>query len=92
MQINGEESYRRYIAKMEAEGLMPPFEPDSVVKGLMNEFLERAKKGKQKYGTDLDRTDLSLLEWIQHFREEMMDGLLYICRVEQELKQKQNNG
>ena len=88
MQINGEEDYRRALIAQQEDS----FEPDSVVKGLMNEFIERAKKGKQKYGTDLDRTDLSLLDWIQHFREEMMDGLLYICKIEQELKQKQNNG
>jgi hypothetical protein len=54
-------------------------------------FLERAKKGKLKYGTDLDRTDLEILDWIQHFREELMDGLLYITRIEQDLKKKLND-
>jgi hypothetical protein len=67
------------------------FQPDSVVQTLQEMFLERAKKGKLKYGTDLDRTDLEILDWIQHFREELMDGLLYITRIEQDLKKKLND-
>ena len=66
------------------------FQPDSIVQSVREMFLERAKKGKAKYGTDLDRTDLELLDWIQHFREELMDGLLYITRIEHELKNKAN--
>lgn len=66
------------------------FQPDSVVQTLQEMFIQRAKKGKLKYGTDLDRTDLEFLDWIQHFREELMDGLLYITRIEQDLKNKLN--
>jgi len=29
----------------------------------------------------MDRKDLSTLEWMIHFREELMDGLLYLERV-----------
>ena len=65
------------------------FKPDSVVQTIIDKFTTRAKFGKKKYGTDLDRQDLELLDWIQHFREEMMDGLLYITRIEQELLKKQ---
>ena len=65
------------------------FKPDSVVQAIVDKFITRAKFGRQKYGTDLDRQDLDLLDWITHFREEMMDGLLYITRIEHELKKKQ---
>ena len=65
------------------------FKPDSVVQEIIDRFRSRAEFGMKKYGTDLDRQDLSLLDWIAHFREEMMDGLLYITRIEQELKKKQ---
>ena len=65
------------------------FQPDSVVQEIIDRFRSRAEFGKKKYGTDLDRQDLSLLDWITHFREEMMDGLLYITRIEHELKKKQ---
>jgi hypothetical protein len=39
---------------------------DSVVTSVISAFQKRAEIGKQKYGTDLDRKDLSVLEWIQH--------------------------
>ena len=39
---------------------------DSIVKSVLNKFIERAKMGKEKYNTDLDRTDLEVLDWIQH--------------------------
>ena len=35
---------------------------DSVVTTIIEQFKERSERGKAKYGVDLDRTDLSLLE------------------------------
>ncbi len=43
---------------------------DSVVRAVINKFIGRHLKGKQKYGTTLDRTDVSVMEWIQHAQEE----------------------
>ena len=37
----------------------------------------------KKYGTNLDRTDLSILEWIQHAQEEHMDAILYLEKLKQ---------
>jgi hypothetical protein len=62
------------------------FKPDSIVQAVVDKFITRAKFGKQKYGTDLDRQDLSVLDWIQHVKEEMMDGILYLTKLEEELK------
>ena len=59
------------------------YKPDSVVGSVMNKFLERAKMGKQKYGTDLDRTDLSLYDWIVHAQDEHMDAILYLEKIKQ---------
>jgi len=65
------------------------FVPDSIVQAVVDRFITRAQFGKQKYVTDLDRQDLSLLDWIQHAQEEMHDGILYLERIKQELsKQK----
>ena len=50
---------------------------DSIVDTIVDKFITRAKFGKNKYGTDLDRTDLSVIDWITHFEEELMDGILY---------------
>ena len=59
------------------------YKPDSVVSSVLNKFLERAKMGKQKYGTDLDRTDLSLYDWIVHAQDEHMDAILYLEKIKQ---------
>jgi hypothetical protein len=57
---------------------------DSVVTAVVSAFQERARIGKLKYGTDLDRKDLSVLEWIQHAQEEHMDAILYLEKLKQE--------
>ena len=61
---------------------------DSVVKSIVNKFLERSSVGKKKYGTDLDRKDLSTFDWINHAQEELMDGILYLEKLKQELSNK----
>ena len=62
-------------------------ETDSVVRSIVDKFLARSALGKLKYGTDLDRKDLSMLQWINHAQEEMMDGILYLEKMKQELKE-----
>ncbi len=54
---------------------------DSVVNSVISQFVERSRIGLEKYGTTLDRTDLSLLDWVQHAQEEMMDGILYLEKI-----------
>jgi hypothetical protein len=44
--------------------------------------------GKAKYGVDLDRTDLTLLEWIEHAKQEHMDAILYLEKIKQEVSGK----
>ena len=59
-------------------------ELDSVVTSVINQFVVRANFGQVKYGTNLDRTDLSTLDWIQHAQEELMDGILYLEKLKQQ--------
>ena len=61
---------------------------DSIVTTVIQRFAERAEMGKKKYGTDLDRTDLSILDWIQHAQEEHMDAILYLEKLKQEYRKK----
>jgi len=56
---------------------------DSIVTSVINQFIERSERGKEKYGVDLDRTDLSLLEWIEHAKQEHMDAILYLEKIKQ---------
>jgi len=54
---------------------------DSIVASVIMKFKNRSVLGKAKYGTDLDRTDLTTLDWIQHAQEELMDGILYLEKL-----------
>ena len=44
---------------------------------LIDMLRQRDAAGRAKYGTTLDRTDLSQAEWLQHMAEEMLDGAGY---------------
>jgi hypothetical protein len=48
---------------------------------IIDKFVDRATFGKQKYGTDLDRNDLELEEWLEHSIQEKMDDILYIQKA-----------
>ena len=54
---------------------------DSVVDSIIDQFVSRASFGKTKYGVDLDREDLSILEWIEHAKQEHMDAILYLEKL-----------
>jgi hypothetical protein len=58
---------------------------DSIVRSVIKKFEERAAFGLKKYGTNLDRNDLSIFEWINHAQEEHMDAILYLEKLKQEL-------
>ena len=57
---------------------------DSVVKSVISKFVGRANIGLEKYGTNLDRTDLQTVDWINHAQEELMDGILYLEKLKQQ--------
>jgi hypothetical protein len=57
---------------------------DSIVTSIIQQFEERSAKGKEKYGVDLDRNDLTLIEWIEHAKQEHMDAILYLEKIKQE--------
>ena len=65
---------------------------DSVVQSIVDKFKKRALFGKKKYGTDLDRSDLSVLDWIKHAQEEHMDAILYLEKLKRELSNIQQAG
>ena len=57
---------------------------DSIVTSVIKQFEERSVKGKEKYGTDLDREDLALIDWIEHAKQEHMDAILYLEKIKQQ--------
>jgi hypothetical protein len=58
---------------------------DSIVEAIVNSFKERSEAGFNKYGTNLDREDLSSLEWLSHLQEELQDAILYAERLKKDL-------
>ncbi len=67
------------------------FTPDSVVQAVIDRFITRAKFGKEKYNTDLDRQDLDPLAWIQHAQDELHDGILYLEKLKQSYRAEEVN-
>lgn len=59
---------------------------DSVVSGVITKYIMRAELGMKKYGTNLDRNDLQVGDWIKHVQEELMDAVLYLEKLSQEVK------
>ena len=53
---------------------------------VMDKFKSREQEGLVKYGTTMDRNDLSLTEWLNHLQEELMDATLYIEKLKQEVQ------
>lgn len=58
---------------------------DSVVLSVVDKITSRAEIGLKKYNTNMDRQDLSIVEWINHSQEELMDMLIYMEKVKQEM-------
>ena len=63
---------------------------DSIVDSIIDRFVERAQVGMKKYGTNLDRTDLNLEQWLEHSIEEQLDNILYMQRALKELRETKN--
>lgn len=54
---------------------------DPIVKSVLKKYKQRSKVGIEKYGTTLDREDLTDKEWFTHLQEELMDATLYVERI-----------
>ena len=65
---------------------------DSIVASVVASFQQRSEIGIKKYGVTLDRTDLGLLDWVQHTQEELMDAVLYLEKLKKTLSLSQNEG
>jgi len=50
---------------------------------------ERHEAGFSKYGTTLDRKDLTAEQWLQHAIEEMLDGAGYLMRLKEEMAKRE---
>ena len=60
---------------------------DSIIYEVAQLMRTRADKGKQTYGTTMDRDDLSTDEWLDHAIEEALDLAIYLTKIKKELQQ-----
>lgn len=58
---------------------------DKHVLSIIEKFNQRSIVGLEKYGTTLERKDLSRLDWIEHAQQEAMDFILYLERLKEEV-------
>lgn len=63
---------------------------DAVVEAVRSDLLQRSQFGIAKYGTTLERTDLTLRDWLQHAYEECLDQANYLKRSIMELDSAKN--
>jgi hypothetical protein len=54
---------------------------DSIVESVIKKYKERSQVGINKYGTTMDREDLSTLDWLRHAQEEAQDLTLYLEKL-----------
>ena len=59
---------------------------DSIIYEVAALMRSRADKGKQTYGTTMDRDDLTTDEWLDHAIEEALDLAIYLTMIKRELK------
>lgn len=52
--------------------------PDANVEAIREMLLQRSKVGLAKYGVTTERTDLTLVQWLTHLQEELLDGAVYV--------------
>ena len=66
--------------------------PYNNVNQICDEFVRRSEHGYKKYGVTTERNDLSFEQWIQHLKEELMDAVVYIHKVQREIIRTKNDG
>jgi len=59
---------------------IPEQKIDSIVESVVNQFKERSEVGIKKYGTTLQENNND--DFLQHLKEELMDAILYIEKLQ----------
>ena len=59
---------------------------DSIIYEVAKLMRMRADKGKDTYGTTMDRDDLSTEQWLDHAIEEALDLAIYLTKIRKEFE------
>ena len=52
-----------------------------ILYSIVDDLLAREDKGIKEYGTTMDRTDLTEIDWLQHAYEEALDLSIYLKKL-----------
>ena len=52
-----------------------------ILYNIIDDLLAREDKGIKEYGTTMDRSDLTEIEWLQHAYEEALDLSIYLKKL-----------
>lgn len=61
---------------------------DKIVEDVIAKYRQRSEVGIDKYGTTLNENKATLIEWLTHLQEELMDATLYIEKLKSDLNEK----
>jgi hypothetical protein len=53
----------------------------SVEENVIKKIKDRARAGRKKYGTTMERNDLTFRQWVQHLQEELLDAAVYAQKL-----------
>ena len=54
---------------------------NEIEESVIAKIRERRDAGRNKYGTTMERTDLSTRQWLIHAQEEAMDLAIYLEKI-----------
>lgn len=54
---------------------------DPIVSAVIRKMYQRSQVGIKKYGTTMERNDLSFTDWVTHLQEELMDSIIYLEKL-----------
>lgn len=59
---------------------------DTIIYEVAALMRSRSQKGKQTYGTTMDRGDLNTEQWLNHAIEEALDLAIYLTKIRKEFE------
>lgn len=59
----------------------PDRQSNEIEERVIAKIRQRRDTGRAKYGTTMERKDLSFIEWVQHLQEELMDAAIYAEKI-----------
>lgn len=71
---------RRCDAEAKSE-LAPVSCPGECEESVIRKIRQRRDVGRLKYGTSMERTDLTRLDWLRHAQEEAIDFAIYLEKL-----------